>query len=195
MNSGWWIIIIISLIWEFFKSALAGGFPQKFEWQQVFSNLQNSSQYSGQTQHSCSLDGLDSACYFQVLQLLDQFFGVCTKSSNYFWYNWHFHVPQFFQFPSKVQVLGFSLLSINFNMFLAWTAKSTIRQVLVFLLTITRSGHLAEIWWSVCISKRRFYASHSPRQILGYAYTIFSHGQTSIFCTIPNELPCSPNHV
>ena len=30
-----------------------------------------------------------------------------TKSTNYNWYNRQFHVPQFFQFPGKVQVLIF----------------------------------------------------------------------------------------
>ena len=36
-----------------------------------------------------------------------------------------------------------------------------------FLLTITRSGRLAEIWWSVCISKSQgTCVSHSPWQIL-----------------------------
>ena len=34
-----------------------------------------------------------------------QSFGDCTKSTNYNWYNHHFHISQFFQFPSKVQVL------------------------------------------------------------------------------------------
>ena len=55
-----------------------------------------------------------------------------------------------------------SLLSVSFSFtqWLAGTVKSTIQQVLFFLfffffllLTITRSGRLAEIWWSVCISK------------------------------------------
>ena len=35
---------------EFFKSALADGLSQEFEWQQVSSNLQDSSQYSGRSQ-------------------------------------------------------------------------------------------------------------------------------------------------
>ena len=39
------IIIIILLIWEFFTSALVG-LPLEFEWQQVSSSLQDSSQYS-----------------------------------------------------------------------------------------------------------------------------------------------------
>ena len=42
------IIIIISL--EFFTSALADILSRKFEWQQVSSSLQDSSQYSGRSQ-------------------------------------------------------------------------------------------------------------------------------------------------
>ena len=44
------IIIIIIIIWEFFKSTLADGLSLESEWQQVFSNLQDSSQYSGRSQ-------------------------------------------------------------------------------------------------------------------------------------------------
>ena len=50
----------------------------------------------------------------------------------------------FFQFPSKV----FSL-SFNFTLWFAWTAKSKSLEVLSFLLL----NGLAEIRWSVCISK------------------------------------------
>ena len=32
-------------------------------------------------------------------------FGHCTTSTNYNWYNRHFHVLQVFQFPCKVDVL------------------------------------------------------------------------------------------
>ena len=39
---------IILLLWEFFKPAIADGFPQESEWQQVSSRLQDSSQYSSQ---------------------------------------------------------------------------------------------------------------------------------------------------
>ena len=37
------------LLWEFFTPAVAGDFPLEFEWQQVSSSLQNSSQYSGRS--------------------------------------------------------------------------------------------------------------------------------------------------
>ena len=40
-------IIIILLFWEFLKLELADGFPQEFEWPQVSSSHQDSTQYSG----------------------------------------------------------------------------------------------------------------------------------------------------
>ena len=53
----WWyiyiyiyIIIIIIIPWEFFSSALADGLSMEFEWQQVSSSLQDSSQYFGRSQ-------------------------------------------------------------------------------------------------------------------------------------------------
>ena len=49
--------------------------------------------------------------------------------------------------------LSFFSLSFSFSLWSAETAKSTIRQILFFLITITRSGYLTEIRWSVCMSK------------------------------------------
>ena len=90
--------------WEFSTPELADDFPLGFEWQQVSSSLQDFSQYSRRSQQCCSLDSLHPFCYFQVLQSLYQSFGDCTKNTNYNWYNRHFHVLQFFQFPHKVEV-------------------------------------------------------------------------------------------
>ena len=44
------IIIIIIIYSEFFTSALADGISLEFEWQQVSSSLQDSSQYSSRSQ-------------------------------------------------------------------------------------------------------------------------------------------------
>ena len=82
--------------WEFFTSALADGLSLEFEWQQISSNIQDSSQYSVWSQWRCSLDCLHLSRYFQVLQSVYQSFSDSTKSTNYNWYNRHFHVPQFF---------------------------------------------------------------------------------------------------
>ena len=51
-------------------------------------------------------------------------------------------------FITRSRYLFLFLLSFSFTLWSAGTAKSTI-----FLLTITRFGRLAEIRWSVCISK------------------------------------------
>ena len=51
------------------------------------------------------MNGLHSSSYFQVLHSLFQSFCDGTKTTSYNWYNRHFYVPQFLQFPSKVQVL------------------------------------------------------------------------------------------
>ena len=56
------------------------------------------------------MDGLQSSCYFQVLQSLYQHFGDCTKSTNYNWYNCHFHVLQVFQFIIIIIYLGSQML-------------------------------------------------------------------------------------
>ena len=71
-----------------------------------------------------------------------------------------FMFHSFFQFSSKVEVLIslFHTHSFRFILWSAGTAKSTILQIFFFLfffflLIIIRSGLLAEIRWSVCISK------------------------------------------
>ena len=44
-----WIIIVTLLFWEFFTPALVESLFLEFEWQQVSSSLQDSSQYSGRS--------------------------------------------------------------------------------------------------------------------------------------------------
>ena len=53
---------------EFFTSVLADGFSLEFGWQQVSSNLQDSSQDSVRSQQCCHLDSLDPSANFQVFQ-------------------------------------------------------------------------------------------------------------------------------
>ena len=60
----------------------------------------------------------------------------------------------FFKFPNKVQVFIFLFSdSFNFPRRSTGTAMSTILQILLFLLIVSRSGCLVEIRWFVCISK------------------------------------------
>ena len=55
--------VVFLLLW-----LVADGLSLKFEWQQVSSSLEDSSQYSGWYQKCCGLDDLHSPSYFQVLQ-------------------------------------------------------------------------------------------------------------------------------
>ena len=108
-NLRWWKVVIIRIVctylllvftpWEFFISVLADGLSLEFEWEQVSSNLQESSQYSSRSQQCCCLDYRCSSSYFQVPQSLCQSFGECPKSTNYNRYNRHFPVPQFISIP------------------------------------------------------------------------------------------------
>ena len=59
----------------------------------------------------------------------------------------------FFNSLARSRYLSVFSHSFNYIQWLAGTAKSTILQVLFFLLIIIRSGLLAEIRWSVCMSK------------------------------------------
>ena len=64
-----------------------------------------------------------------------------------------FHVFLFHSLAKFRYLFSFSL-SFNFILWSSGTAKSKILEVLFFLwLTILCSGHLAEIRWSVCITK------------------------------------------
>ena len=73
----------------------------------------------------------------------------------------------FFNSLARSRYLFFFSLSFNLTLWSAGTAKFTIRQVLFFLLIITRSGRLAEVRWSVCISKslRRLCVSFSMTNV------------------------------
>ena len=53
-----------------------------FEWQQVSSGLQDSSQYSGRSQQCCNLDGLDSSSNFQLLSRLLAWMHLCNLQRN-----------------------------------------------------------------------------------------------------------------
>ena len=59
----------------------------------------------------------------------------------------------FFNSLARSTYLSFFSLSFTFILWSAGTAKSTILQILFFLLIIIRSGLLARIRWSVCMLK------------------------------------------
>ena len=64
----------------------------------------------------------------------------------------------FFYFPCKVEVLMLLFSFLQIYSVVSRDSKSTILQILIFLLIIMRSGLLAGIKWSVCMLK-------SPRSL------------------------------
>ena len=64
-----------------------------------------------------------------------------------------FMFHSFFNSLARSRYLSFFSFSFNFTQWSARTAKSTILQVIFFLFIIISSGHLAEIRWSVSMSK------------------------------------------
>ena len=149
------IIIIIIYFLEFFTSALADGLSLEFEWQQVSSSLQDSSQDSSHSQQCCRLDSLYPSANFQVLQAFNNFFVIVPKAPITIGTIVTFMFHSFFNSLARLRYLSFFSLSFRFILWSAGTAKSTILQILFFcfLLIIMRSGLLAGIRWSVCMLK------------------------------------------
>ena len=106
---------------------------------------------------SVMLYGFHLFSYFLVLQSLNQFFGHCSKSTNSIGRTVTFMFPSFFNSLARSKNLYFFSFSFNFILWSAGTVKSTILQILslsfFLFLIIIRSGRMAEIKWSVCISK------------------------------------------
>ena len=75
------------------------------------------------------------------------------KSTKYNWYKRHFHLPQFPYFPSKVRVFIFLFTFFQFYSVVSWNSKVHNFASSLFLFIIIRFGRLAEIKWSIFMSK------------------------------------------
>ena len=101
-----------------------------------------------------------------------------------------FMFHSYFNSLARSRYLSYFLLSFSFIQWSAGTAKSTILQILfffLFLFIIIRSGFLAEIRWSVYMSK-----SHRS---LCVSFSMTAYGQISISCAYPSGSPCPPSHI
>ena len=77
---------------------------------------------------------------------------ILFKRTNYNWYNCHLHVPQFFQFPSKVEELIPLFTFFQFYSVVSRDSKVDYFARCLFLFII-KSGLLVGIRWSVCMLK------------------------------------------
>ena len=130
---------------EFFTSASAGGHLLESEWQRVSSGFQDSSQYFGCSQQSCSLDDLNSFSNFQFIQPIFKAFGDHSKCTKYNWYHCHSHVPQLFYFSGKIQVFVYLFAFIYFHPVVDQNDKIHLTVSSFFLLINIKSDLLAGI--------------------------------------------------
>ena len=135
---------------RFFTSALADSFSPEFEWQRVTSAL------------FCSLAYFNDAVVWMVstCPLISKSSSPCTtllvtalSTPITIGITITFMFPSFFSSLARSRYLSLFSLSFSFTLWSAGMAKFTTRQVRFFLLTITRFGCLAEIKWSIFISK------------------------------------------
>ena len=158
---------------------LADGLSLEFEWPQISSSLQDFSQYSDISQLCCILDCLHSSSYFQVLKSFSRWLYIIII----IYYFWVFHILlfTFFQFYFVVSRDG---------------RVDNFASSLFFLLIIIRSGLLAEIRWSVCMSKsRRSLCMSFSRTSAGLCIYHLLEWQNLNFCTFPSWSPCRPSCV
>ena len=171
---------------EFFTSVLADGFPLEFEWQQVSSNLQDSSQYSVQSQHCCSLNSLHLSSYFSCPQVpllihwwlyrMYQLQLVSLSSSC--------SIVCFFQFSTKVFLfspcLSFTLWSTGF--FFIYVDTHIHKHTRAYTRTHTHAyTHIYQHLWIYFLVH-----THTHTHALTHAYTqahTHTHTHTHILST------------
>ena len=106
-----------------------------------------------------------------------------------------FMFHSFFNSLARSWYLSFFSHSFRFILWSAVTAKSTILQILLFLLTIIRSGRLLVIRWPVCMLKsNRSLCLSFPRTgavLCIYNLLIWSN----LNFTFSSGPPCLPSHV
>ena len=99
------------ILYEFSTSASADGLLLESERQQVSSGIQDSSQYSSQSQQCCSLDSLAS---FSDIQFQQSFYrNLCGPVTVGITITFMYH--SFFLFSGKVQVLVYLLTFFYFH--------------------------------------------------------------------------------
>ena len=103
-----------------------------------------------------------------------------------------FMFHNFFQFPSKVEVLILLYAFFQFYSVVSQDKVYNLTSSFFFLLLLLIITRLSDPFGSQIPDE---FVSHSPRQMLDYAYTICLYGLTSVSCTIPNGSPCPPSHV
>ena len=117
---------------EFFTSVFADVFSLEFEWYQVSSSLQDSSQKSGRSQQCCHLDSLYPSADPKSSRPFDNPLVIVPKAPITIGTIVTFMFYSFFNSLAMSRYLFFFTHSFRFILWSAGTAKSTILQILFF---------------------------------------------------------------
>ena len=134
------LLFYYSVPCEFITPALPGGLTLKFQWQQVSSCLQDSSQHSGRSKQC--MDGLDSLSDFYFFQSTFQALETASSAPSTTGIIVNL---MFYSFLSSLARFVNLFTFFHFTLWSAGTGKSIRQQVLFFKKNSTRSGHLAWI--------------------------------------------------
>ena len=192
------IIIIIIYLLEFFTSALADGLSLEFEWQQVFSSLQDSSQYSRLLNNvvvwkvsTRPPTSKSSSPFSNPLVTVPNTPITISIIVTSIFHSFFFSIPK----QGRGTYPSFHILSVLFYGQPGQQSPQFCKLSGVFLLLFDL------VFWprfgdpSVCQNPIGVYACHSVGQLLSCPYTIYSNGQISVSCTFPRGSPCPPSRV
>ena len=119
---------------------------------------------------------------------LNQPLGIVMRASFTVGISLTFRFNSFLSFLAKSKNLFLLLLSLIFTQWSTWIGKVYYSAGSLFLLTITMSGLLAEIRWSIRIpNSQRFCGSYSLGWFTGWVYTICLYDQISISYAVPSR--------
>ena len=180
------VIIITLLIWEFFHWRLSDRKSPQFS-RTILSILAALNNVGVLRVSTCSLISMFSSPFTNPLvTVLSTPIIVCI--TVIFMFNSLFFVL-FFQFSRKVLVLISLFAFLQFYLVVSLNRKVyySADSLFLLLLIITRSCRLAEITWSICISKfqRILYVSFSRTDPELYIYHFFLHN--SKWITFPTQ--------
>ena len=157
------IIIIIILLWEYFTPALADGFPLEFEWQQIFSTLQDTAVVWMVSTRPLISKSSSLFINSLVIKLCAEITTGITVTLVFRW---------FFSSLARSRYLCLVWLSFSFKLWSTGTGKYTNRQQVFFLVVWLRLGDpfVSQNPREFCASPSNSLMSHTGHSLAGASY-------------------------
>ena len=196
------MLLLLLILESFFTPAIADGFSL---WQQVFQVSRTLLSILVNLNNAVAPRWFLLVLWFLNLWvLLPNLWGIVLSAPI------TIGITATFMFHSFFVVLWPGLrnyLSFHFLLFFSLWSTSTVNSCAHFLLTMTKSGRLAEIRWTICILKSQKFVciSFSWTDSGLHIYHLFAWSNFTFFstissespfsCTIPSESPFLPSRV